>query len=341
MNTLELEVKRDKLRLHYFLKNRPKSDVAFEDADQLKLRDLLTPSPVQYSQSINDLADINGFLRKVNSRMETGHLFKGYFTDCKVLSENNRLFAVPVLGKIAKTGDFLLHRVIPKTIGVKSVYFFFTKGRNRRLSKAEVLGRLLYCGFEIIELEQKDGITHFTVRKVSEPLQASTVSEGWIYRMPRVGRNGKMIHVYKFRTMHPYSEFLQDYLRKTNGYGNNGKIANDFRMTSWGKIMRRYWLDEVPQLINVIKGDMKLVGVRPISMSYFRDIPEDLQQLRTRHKPGCIPPYVAMNRASSVSSVLKAEREYLETCTRNPYTTDAKYLFWAIYNIIVKKKRSA
>jgi lipopolysaccharide/colanic/teichoic acid biosynthesis glycosyltransferase len=167
------------------------------------------------------------------------------------------------------------------------------------------------------------------------------VSGGWIYRMPRVGMNGKIIHVYKFRTMHPYSEFLQDYLKKENGYGANGKISDDFRMTSWGKFMRKYWLDEVPQLINVIKGDMKLVGVRPISMSYFRDIPKDLQDLRIRQKPGCIPPYVAMNRASSVSSVLSAEKEYLETKSRNPITTDLKYLFWAVYNIIVKKKRSA
>jgi hypothetical protein len=48
-----------------------------------------------------------------------------------------------------------------------------------------------------------------------------------------------------------------------------------------------------------------------------------------------------MNRASSVSSVLSAEKEYLETKSRHPMTTDVKYLFWAVYNIIVKKKRSA
>jgi lipopolysaccharide/colanic/teichoic acid biosynthesis glycosyltransferase len=141
--------------------------------------------------------------------------------------------------------------------------------------------------------------------------------------------------------MHPYSEFLQDYLKNTNGYASNGKIANDFRLTGWGKFLRKYWLDEVPQLINVIKGDMKIVGVRPISKSYFNDIPSDLQQLRLQHKPGCVPPYVAMNRASSVSSVLAAEKEYMEVSLKNPYTTDLKYLLYAIYNIIVKKKRSA
>jgi len=273
--------------------------------------------------------------------MDLGNTFKGFFVDCREAGPKKGIYATPVIGKVARGTEFIVHRVIPKTKGLSSVYFALTKGTNRRLSKAEVLGRLVFCGFEIVETNVIDGYTHFTVKKVSEPQTATSVSGGWIYKMPRVGLNGKIIHVYKFRTMHPYSEFLQDYLKMPHGYGANGKISNDFRMTSWGKFLRRYWLDEVPQLINVIKGDMKIVGVRPISMSYFRDIPKDLQELRVKHKPGCIPPYVAMNRSSSVASVLNAEKEYLETKTQHPLSTDMKYLFWAVYNIIVKKKRSA
>jgi len=81
-----------------------------------------------------------------------------------------------------------------------------------------------------------------------------------------------MIGVYKFRTMHPYSEFLQDYMIRRNGYNKKGKPANDYRVTRWGSFMRKLWLDEVPQLINVFRGEMKLVGLRPsagiVSMSF-------------------------------------------------------------------------
>ena len=118
-------------------------------------------------------------------------------------------------------------------------------------------------------------------------------------------------------------------------------IANDFRLVPWGKFLRKYWLDELPQLINLFKGELKLVGCRPVSQRYFEDIPKDIQELRLNQKPGCIPPYVALNRKSSLYSVLDAEKEYLETKIKNPYFTDTKYFFKAIYNILFKGKRSA
>ena len=105
--------------------------------------------------------------------------------------------------------------------------------------------------------------------------------------------------------------------------------------------MRRFWLDEIPQLINVLKGEMKLVGIRPVSKRYFQDIPAEMQKLRLMQKPGCIPPYVALDREGNVMSVLQSEREYLEAKIRYPYTTDTKYFFKAIFNIIFKHKRSA
>ncbi|MCF6224519.1 MAG: sugar transferase [Flavobacteriaceae bacterium] len=159
--------------------------------------------------------------------------------------------------------------------------------------------------------------------------------------MPRLGENGRIIKVYKLRTMHPYSEYLQDYVLKANGYAETGKPAEDFRIPTWGKFMRKCWLDELPQLINVLKGDMKLVGIRPVSERYFQDIPKEMQKLRLTQKPGCIPPYVALNRKGNVMSVLQAEKDYLEEKINNPYFTDAKYFFTAIFNIIFRHKRSA
>ena len=125
------------------------------------------------------------------------------------------------------------------------------------------------------------------------------------------------------------------------GYASTGKPANDFRIPVWGKFMRRFWFDELPQLYNVLKGEIKLVGIRPVSERYFQDIPKEMQKLRLTQKPGCIPPYVSLNREGNVMSVLQAEKEYLDDKIKNPYTTDIKFFFKAVYNIVLKNKRSA
>ena len=105
--------------------------------------------------------------------------------------------------------------------------------------------------------------------------------------------------------------------------------------------MTRFWLDELPQLINVAKGEMKLVGVRPLSEYRFKEIPKEMQKLRITQKTGCIPPYISLNRESDVISLLEAEKDYIEEKINNPYTTDTKFFFKAIYNILFRLRRSA
>ena len=56
-----------------------------------------------------------------------------------------------------------------------------------------------------------------------------------------------------------------------------------------GEILKKILVDELPQLINVIKGEMKLVGIRPVSEIYYNDLPIEVQKMRIKHKPGCIP----------------------------------------------------
>ena len=126
----------------------------------------------------------------------------------------------------------------------------------------------------------------------------------------------------------------------TNGYGSNGKPSNDFRVPSWAKFVRRYWLDELPQLINVLKGEMKLFGIRPVTDRYFQDIPPHIQKLRLSQKPGCIPPYVAYNKNSSKESVLMAEEDYLKL-KKKGLLVDLKFMVMAIKNILFNKKRGA
>lgn len=290
---------------------------------------------------VNNIRYINKFFEKVNSKLENGNYFIVCFETLTARKERHRLGNIPVIKNIWFILEFIFLRMFPKIWGFKKIYFLVTRGRNRLLSKAEVMGRLVSCGFKIEASEAYNGLTYVVTKKVKEPEFNFHVSYGPLFTMKRMGKGGKIIGVYKFRTMHPYAEYLQDYVLQLNGYAESGKPKNDFRLTPWGRFLRRYWLDELPQLINVLKGELKLVGVRPISERYFQDIPKDLQVLRLKFKPGCIPPYVALNRKSDVNSVLQAEREYLEEKVRRPYTTDTRYFFKAIFNIIFKRKRSA
>ncbi len=290
---------------------------------------------------INNFRQINKKFEDANAKLPMGGFFMGSFETFNARVRKTRFCNVPVLKHVCSTMSFLMHRVCPKLPYIKKAYFFFTKGRNRMLSKAEALGRLVSCGFDILDYTEIDGIHYFASIKIKEPSFDMNPSYGPLFKMRRVGKNGKIIGVYKFRTMHPYSEYLQDYILKLNGYAESGKPANDFRLVPWGKFLRRYWLDELPQLINVVKGELKLVGARPVSQTYFDRIPEEIQQLRLTQKPGCIPPYVALDRKSSVNSVLQSEKEYLQEKVKNPYFTDTKYFFSAIFNIMFKGKRSA
>ncbi|MFM7106122.1 MAG: sugar transferase [Flavobacteriales bacterium] len=291
---------------------------------------------------VNNIRFINKFFEAVNERFDNGSLLIVTFETLSSRRERLRIGRIPILKNFYFTVEFVFLRVAPKIWGLKKLYFWVTRGRNRLLSNAEVLGRLVSCGFEIVDYESFRGTSFAVARKVKAPDFPSEASYGPIFRMRRVGKHGKIIKVYKLRTMHPYAEYLHDYVIGLHGYAQSGKPESDFRLTPWGRVMRRFWLDELPQLINVLKGDMKLVGVRPVSESYFNNaIPEELRIMRSRHKPGCIPPYVALNRKASVEEVLLAERDYMLEKERRPYTTDTKYFLKAIFNIVFRGRRSA
>ena len=82
----------------------------------------------------------------------------------------------------------------------------------------------------------------------------------------RIGKNGKTIGVYKFRSMVVNAEELLKKLtpEQEKEFRENFKMENDFRITKVGKILRKTSLDELPQLLNILKGDMSLVGPRPV-----------------------------------------------------------------------------
>lgn len=86
------------------------------------------------------------------------------------------------------------------------------------------------------------------------------------YSAKRVGRNGQTIRVLKFRSMKVNADHLEDMLtpEELELYRKEYKLEHDPRITRIGKFLRQYSLDELPQLVNVLKGDMSLVGPRPL-----------------------------------------------------------------------------
>jgi len=152
--------------------------------------------------------------------------------------------------------------------------------------------------------------------------------------------NGKIIKVYKIRTMNPYAEYLQSFVFKRNNLKENGKFQNDFRITSWGRFLRKYWIDEIPMIINLIKGDIKLVGVRPLSRHYYELYSNYLKELRLKFKPGLLPPFYA-DMPKSLEDIMESEKAYLEAYEKNPFKTDLKYFFKIVSNIILRKARSS
>jgi len=118
-----------------------------------------------------------------------------------------------------------------------------------------------------------------------------------------------------------------------------GKIKDDFRMTGWGKVFRKLWIDELPQIINWFRGEVSLVGVRALSQHFFDLYPEDMQKLRVQFKPGLVPPYYA-DMPKNFEEILESERCYLLRKKEKPFTTDIIYFCKAFYNIIFRHARS-
>lgn len=92
---------------------------------------------------------------------------------------------------------------------------------------------------------------------------------GPIYRHQRLGKDGKTFKIYKFRTMVPDADsMLESYLQENPEYAEEWKqqqkLKHDPRLTTLGRFLRKYSLDELPQIINILEGDMTLVGPRPI-----------------------------------------------------------------------------
>lgn len=290
---------------------------------------------------LNKVRHLNTLLNKANEELtDQGYLWCHCHT--AMLKKQMIMESYPKgINYVVYVSHYAWHRFCAKMPGLRNLYLALTKGRNRTYNRVEVLGRLYRAGFEVIDEGFRYGEFFVLAQKKKAPIWDDEPKCGPIIKLRRVGRYGKMIGVYKFRTMYSYSEYLQPYIYEHNHLAKGGKFADDYRVNMWGTIFRKLWLDELPMILNVVKGDMKLVGVRPLSRHYYSLYSPEMQQLRVKVKPGLVPPGVASDDSlDTIEDVQRNEREYIESYLKHPFITDIKILFKVAKNILISGKRS-
>lgn len=298
-----------------------------------------TYSSILNFKKINDSRYINKFFESINSVLPKFGLYFG-----KVETYPNRRKAIldkypTFINWFVYIFDTVFTRIFPKVPITKKIYFYFTKGKGRVISRAETYGRLYSCGFQIEDEKSINNSLYFIAKKIKDPIFDNDPTYGPLISLKRVGLNGKLINVYKLRTMHPFSEYLQEYIFNQNKLQEGGKIKNDFRITPEGRFFRKFWIDEIPMLFNILKGEMKIVGVRPLSEHFFNLYDKDLQEKRIKNKPGFIPPYY-VDLPKTMPEIMESERKYLSLYEKNPIRTDIKYFFLAFKNVLFNGARS-
>jgi lipopolysaccharide/colanic/teichoic acid biosynthesis glycosyltransferase len=292
-------------------------------------------------EKLNSSRGINKMLSIINEKLPDNGTFICCFES--ISTRKKLIFNRYPKGirNIASCFDFIKHRIIPKVFITRRLYYDITGGKNRILSKTEVIGRLYCNGYEVVSDKKINNLTYITAKRVKQAEPLRTRSYGPLIRLKRFGKNKKAFTVYKFRTMYSYAEYMQAYIYQHNALQEGGKFKRDVRVTSLGKFMRKYWIDELPMIFNLIKGDMKLIGVRPLSPQYFSLYSEELQEKRVKFKPGLFPPFYA-DMPKNMDEIQASEMKYLEACEKNGvFLTDCRYFLKIINNILFKKARSA
>lgn len=166
-----------------------------------------------------------------------------------------------------------------------------------------------------------------------------------LYKQLRVGENGKLFLLYKFRTMDVLSndDIHQEHYEKLSEKetiepsltpSKPIRIENDYRITNIGRFLRKTSLDELPNLINVLCGEMSIVGPRPL-VKYESDLYGDYQKIRNTVKPGITGLAQIQGRLDlSLQERLYWDLEYVSS--RNTFV-DLKIIFLTFYYVVTRK----
>lgn len=138
-----------------------------------------------------------------------------------------------------------------------------------------------------------------------------------IFKQRRAGLYGKPFYIYKFRTMIPHAEAKLDEIKTQHGNEVDGpafKLNGDPRIFPFGALLRKYSIDELPQLINVLKGEMSLVGPRPLPLHEIEAIENSAHRRRLSMKPGltCLWQISGRSDITSFDEWVKLDVAYID-----------------------------
>lgn len=156
------------------------------------------------------------------------------------------------------------------------------------------------------------------------------------YKQKRIGKNGKYFTIYKFRTMVSDADNFEKYFSKEQliKYKENFKLEDDPRITKIGKILRKTSLDELPQLINIIKGDLSIIGPRPIVDNEIDKYGLDKDKFLSV-TPGLTGNWAANGRScTTYEERIKLELDYIENLS---FKMDMDIFFKTIATVVKGK----
>ena len=152
----------------------------------------------------------------------------------------------------------------------------------------------------------------------------------------RIGKNGREIKIYKFRTMHKNAEeMIRDFSEEQmKEFEENYKLKDDPRITKVGKILRKTSLDELPQILNILKGELSIIGPRPVVTSELEKYGPNKNKLLSV-KPG-LTGYWQANGRSSTTYEERMDMELYYVDNRSLWL-DIKLFFKTIISVIKKE----
>lgn len=156
------------------------------------------------------------------------------------------------------------------------------------------------------------------------------------FKHERIGENGKKIKIYKFRTMVKDAEkLIEEFsLEQKNEFEKNFKLENDPRVTKIGKALRKTSLDELPQLVNVLKGELSLIGPRPIIEDELKKYENNKEKFLSI-KPGLTGNWAANGRScTSYEERINMELYYIDNIS---FKLDVEIFFKTLQTVLKRE----
>ena len=156
-------------------------------------------------------------------------------------------------------------------------------------------------------------------------------------RQVRVGVGGELQQFVKIRTMR--ADVRSSAAEIAAHAAAREKTSHaDARVTPLGRVLRTFWVDEWPQFLDLLKGKLRIFGIRPCLPVEFLCMPPEMQRLRSKFKPGLINALLGAE-VSGACGRAQAEMQYLLAKEKHPWRTDIVYFSRAVYNVLIKGRR--